>query len=177
MYNFENKDVESIENSDELKLNTKWKLWYHSPENKKWDIESYILIKEINDVTEFWNIYTNLIPSQVQYGMFFLMRDDILPIWEDVRNINGGCWSFKVSKKDTYNAWIELCMAAVGEKITPDINKTFTINGVTISPKKNFSIIKIWNSDKDISDISVISDKIPNIILSDSLYNAHEDKS
>ena len=177
MYNVLDTELSKLENSTHLKLNSSWKLWFHSPENKSWDIDSYVLVCEIFDIHGFWNIFSQFTPNQIQYGMFFLMRENIKPTWEDVNNINGGCWSFKVSKKETYETWIELCIAAVGEIITNEYIDTLTINGVTISPKKNFSIIKIWNNDKNKNTTDLLSSNIPNISLDESLYNAHEDKS
>jgi len=161
------------ENSNELKLNTNWVLWYHSPEEKDWDIDSYKLIKEFNTITDFWEIFRLLTPIQIQYGMFFLMRHNIMPTWEDPRNINGGSWSFKISKKDTYDAWLNLCISAIGEKITENIENSININGITISPKKNFSIVKIWNSDNNLSDNSLISSNIPFIEMKECLYSVH----
>jgi hypothetical protein len=31
-------------------------------------------------------------------GMFFIMREHILPLWEDESNKNGGCFSYKIYK-------------------------------------------------------------------------------
>ena len=36
-------------------------------------------------------------------GMFFIMKEGILPIWECAHNINGGCVSWKVYRKNCIN--------------------------------------------------------------------------
>ena len=40
--------------------------------------------------------------------MFFIMREGIEPFWEDPQNVNGGCWSFKISKGNIKKYWTEL---------------------------------------------------------------------
>ena len=39
--------------------------------------------------------------------MFFIMRADIIPRYEDNLNINGGCLSFKISLEDFENKFFE----------------------------------------------------------------------
>ena len=44
------------------------------------------------------------------------MKDDISPIWEDPRNINGGCWSFKVQEEQSEELWEDLSVYLVTNK-------------------------------------------------------------
>ena len=76
-------------------------------------------------------------------GIFFLMRDGVFPKWEDSRNINGGCWSIRVSRSEICNTWNELTMAMIGEYLYNKEERNDEINGLSISPKKNFCVIKI----------------------------------
>ena len=160
-------------NNNNLILNTVWTLWYHSCENKSWDINSYQKISKISTILEFWQLYNSITNNNLQFGMYFLMREDILPMWEDSLNKNGGCWSFKVMKKETYSAWFELSIAAIGEMIMLSDEYIKHINGITISPKKNFSIIKIWLSDKNLNHISYLNNKIPNFNFEDAIFKPH----
>lgn len=82
----------------------------------------------------------------VKNCMLFIMRENTQPIWEDPVNRNGGCFSYKIFNKNVISVWNTLCHALVGESMS--INKEFvsSITGLTISPKKNFCIIKIWVS-------------------------------
>ena len=68
-------------------------------------------------------------------GMFFIMKEGIYPLWEDNQNINGGCWSYKIIKKDAYKAWVQLAVSLIGESLSTETN---FINGISISPKKGF---------------------------------------
>jgi len=79
--------------------------------------------------------------------MFFIMREHIQPIWEDQNNIKGGCFSLKIYKENIQEKLFELSALLLGENLgkTDDISNN--INGISISPKKNYYIIRIWIKD------------------------------
>lgn len=126
-----------------MELHNKWIVWFHDPSDNNWDLTSYKKIYEISTIKEFWNLYNKLDNKIIENSMFFVMRENIDPIWEHKDNINGGSWSFKIPKGNILETWMNISMALFGETI----NKTTKniINGISISPKKNFCIIKIWN--------------------------------
>jgi len=181
------------------KLNTIWTLWYHNPNNNNWGLDSYRDIIFFNTIEEFWNIYkypikdttdtsdtsseqneillnmdSNYItPNLIQNGMFFMMREYIRPIWEDDQNCMGGCRSYKVDKKDVYRVWVELSARIIGMNIVEDEHWDM-INGISISPKKTFSIIKIWINKHSLRDVELNLDNI--YILGEEeegIYRAH----
>ena len=49
------------------------------------------------------------------------------------------------------------------------------INGISISPKKNFCIIKIWNNDQTKSDLGLLNNEIPNLNFEECMYKCHVD--
>ena len=155
-------------------LNSSWVLWYHDIKNNDWTINSYINIMEFNSVEDFWKLYLNINEELIINGMFFLMRKDILPIWEHEKNINGGFWSFKIPMNQIFNAWQEISMALIGEYILNDKNDIDSINGISISPKKNFSIIKIWNNGniKEINN-NTLNKKILLFNTDEAIYKLH----
>ena len=161
-------------------LHSTWVLWYHDIKNTEWTLDSYIKVAEFNTIEDFWKLYTyiNNKPQLITNGMFFLMRENILPIWEDTSNINGGYWSFKISIHSITHAWNEISMALIGENILKNRENMYTINGISISPKKNFCIIKIWNSEK-LADTNIknCTDSLnKNILLfnfDEALYKEH----
>jgi translation initiation factor 4E len=156
-------------------LNTKWIFYYHDPENSDWSLESYVKVAEIRSVEEFWSLY-NMLPKQsFHLGMFFLMRNDILPTWEDSENINGGCWSYKISVSDVYPMWEILSARVVCDSITTT-NDENVINGISISPKKGFCVLKIWNRSAAVSNVSLLKNDIPKLKHTESLYVAFRDK-
>ena len=157
--------------STKKKLNSKWVLWVHKVNDSDWTIDSYEKICEIDSIEKFFLISYNwekYLP-RLDMGIFFLMRDGVFPKWEDSRNINGGCWSIRVSRSEIYNTWNELTMAMIGEYLYNKEERNDEINGLSISPKKNFCVIKIWSSQCEDIDIGIFSD-IPFLDLSGSIY-------
>lgn len=164
---------EDIMDKDGHVLHTEWTLWYHVPNDKKWDKESYKKIIDITTIEDYWRIHNYLKAAHLENGMYFLMRKNILPMWEDSHNKNGGSWSFKIDKKDIYNMWIELSIAVLGECMMNDEKDSKIINGITTSPKKGFCIVKIWNSDKKQCSKSLLKDNIQYVDLSQCIYKSH----
>ena len=78
------------------------------------------------------------------------MKDSILPLWESEDNINGGCFSYKISNTNIVNIFKILLYKIIGNTLSNDENTLNNINGISISPKKNFCIIKIWMRNKNI---------------------------
>ena len=119
------------------------------------------VIKKIfsfDSVEKFWALHKKIENEMLNSGMFFIMKEGIYPLWEDSQNINGGCWSYKIVKRDAYKAWVQLAVSLVGETLSNEDN---LINGISISPKKGFCIVKIWNCDSKKKDISNITSDIP----------------
>jgi len=84
-------------------------------------------------------------PESFSDGMFFLMRDPAPPLWESHHHIRGGCYSFRCPKKEAPDVYLTYIIAAMLNGVTHDTNNK--INGISISPKRGFNIIKLWNSD------------------------------
>jgi hypothetical protein len=75
--------------------------------------------------------------------MFFLMKDPYLPLWEHRTNIHGGSYCIKVPEANAIETFQRYAAAAILEVVSTDSKNT--IIGVTISPKKGFHILKLWN--------------------------------
>ncbi len=151
----ESKDVVST-NSILHDLSDGWILWAHLPHDTDWSLKSYMKIYEFNTVEQAITITETLPPVLVTNCMLFLMRKGINPIWEDERNRNGGCFSYKIPNKDVPDAWKQLSYSLVGETMSDDKKLLPHINGITISPKKNFCIIKVWLANCSFQDAAVI---------------------
>jgi hypothetical protein len=138
-------------------LSDKWTLWAHLPHNTDWTLKSYIPIYTFTTIEETIAITESLPSTLVENCMLFIMRHGINPIWEDPKNRDGGCFSYKVLNKNVAKAWSELTYRIVGGSIssgTPFIN---SVTGITISPKKNFCIIKIWMTNCNHQNPSVVA--------------------
>jgi hypothetical protein len=109
----------------------------------------------------------------VRNCMLFVMRAGITPMWEDPKNRNGGCFSYKVGNKNVPEVWKHLFYYLCGESICDKSEHCTHVNGITISPKKNFCIIKIWLSNTNLQDPGCIV-SIPNLSKQGCLFKKHE---
>ena len=142
------------------KLYDKWTLWAHLPHDTEWTFNSYIRILSF-DSAEAIIMLLETIPEEMTTNcMLFIMRDGIKPMWEDPKNRKGGCFSYKINNKNVSSVWKNLSYSLVGETLTEDAKVRACINGITISPKKSFCIVKIWLANCNYQNPAVISDSL-----------------
>ena len=154
-------------------LSDKWTLWAHLPHDTNWGLESYIKIYTFKTAEETIAVTETLPAILVENCMLFLMRDGIKPMWEDPRNKNGGCFSYKITNKNVYKVWKELSYVVVGGSISKQQNYVKNVTGVTISPKKNFCIIKIWLSDCTNQNPDVVTSDLKGLSSHGCLFKKH----
>ena len=152
----------------------KWDLYYHLPQNKNWDLASYqLILGDIDTADKLVAIVEELPVNVMKYCMLFVMRTGITPMWEDPKNRNGGYFTYKVANKFVPEVWKTLFYALCGETLSTNPKYSPLINGITVSPKKSFCIIKIWLIDLSMQDGSVIMD-IPNLTKNGVAFKAHK---
>jgi hypothetical protein len=156
---------------NDIKFKNKWNLWYHN-EKDNWTISGYKKIYTIESIYDFWKLYNNWNQlGGLTSKHFFIMKEDIPPIWEDSNNINGGCWSFKINEDQSYNLFEDLSTHLVCESI---IIKSDEIMGISICLKKNNNvIIKIWNNNSNNNSLKLINDTILKKWGLDIIYISH----
>ena len=154
------------------KLYDSWTLWAHLPHDTDWTARSYKEVITLNSVEATIAVCETLPEQMINNCMLFLMRKGILPMWEDPKNRKGGCFSYKVPNKLVVSVWKNLSYILVGESLTSDRKLLATINGITISPKKNFCIIKIWLATYEYQNPSVIHE-MPGISAFGCLFKKH----
>ena len=151
----------------------KWDLYYHLPHDKNWDLSSYkTIMSKIGTVEDAISLNERLPENVIKYSMLFAMRTGITPLWEDPKNRNGGCFSFKVINKQVYEVWKALFYALCGETLCVNKENNKHVNGITISPKRSFCIIKIWLNECSLQDPEAIID-IPNLQKQGCLFKKH----
>lgn len=139
-----NPDLEQV-----VSLNTPlpetFTLWFHSSSDQDWSINSYHEIFNFNTVDEYLTLLMAIYsrPKMLLNGMFFIMRQNIKPTWEDPVNRDGGCFTWKVEKEDVPAAWENMCMLFVSGELNQIFNR-YGFNGISISPKKTNNILKVW---------------------------------
>lgn len=156
----------------ETKLPYTWNTWVHY-EKDNWKISGYKQMCQIKTVVDFWRFYNNWDKTGgVTSKHFFLMREDVTPIWEDVKNINGGCWSFKVQEESADELWEDLSTYLACNQLCPTIPDE--IMGLSICLKKNNNtVIKIWNKNSKNNSLKLINEYILQKWGMDIIYIAH----
>lgn len=156
------------------KLADRWVLWSHSHDNQGWRAQDYRKHCTISTVEGFWNIWNGL-PSMINRDMWFLMRDGIPPMWEDVVNKQGGAFKFRVAGCDVDNTWLTLALHLVTENMCLSRDDAELISGITISPKKGaYCTISVWNLDSTRTERAIFPTNINGINFESSLYEPHD---
>ena len=130
---------------DKLHLtHSDWVLWAHLPHDTNWGEDSYKKIYTIQSLEAAITLVHTLPEKLIKNCMLFIMRDGIKPMWEDKQNRGGGCFSYKVNNKQIIQTWTNLVYKLVCENLMSTPKYTTNVNGITISPKRNFCIVKLW---------------------------------
>lgn len=154
-------------------LNDKWVLYHHLPSDKDWTLNGYtILSNSIDTVEHAIGINNALTENMIKFSMLFLMRENVSPLWEDENNKNGGCFSYKVINKHVVQVWRDIMYLTTGDSLGLNRDYTNTINGITISPKKNFCIVKIWLRDSNHQDPQMIA-SVDNLTRHGVIFKKH----
>mgnify|MGYP003683924103 FL=1 len=156
----------------DYKLNNKWVLWFHSLNNPNWDNKSYIKVMEIKTLLDYKLLEDVLRINHLQNGMFFLMKNEIFPTWEDPKNRLGGCISFKYDN-NILKEWLRTLLFCITNNLFKK-NNIDEINGISIAPKKEFNIVKIWIRDDTKDHKKLVREYEPFIKIDKCIYKKHE---
>jgi hypothetical protein len=151
-----------------------WTLWAHLPQDNNWGLDSYIKVSTYKSIEEVIAITETLPEPLVKYCMLFVMKEGIAPMWEDPRNKDGGNFSYKISNKIVMETWRDLSYMLVGGVLSGNNDIANSITGISISPKKNFCIIKIWFSNCKNQNPALITSEISGITSQGVLFNKHD---
>ena len=121
------------------RLNSRWILWFHNNTNNDWTIKGYEKLVEIETIEEFWTVFNTI--KDFTNGMFFLMREGCLPIWESYRK-KIHFIKYRADRRSYLERWTTLAKGCIGETIT---NEPENVVGLSISLKFKSLIIKVWN--------------------------------
>jgi len=155
------------------KLHSSWTLWVHLPHDTDWSLLSYKKILVFTSIEEAVTLMETLPHKMIKNCMLFLMRTGINPTWEDAHNRMGGSFSYKVSNKTVPSVWKELSYNLVGESLGTTNKTQEGIMGITISPKKNFCVLKIWMTNCSIKDPTMITIVGQEIVQQGCLFKKH----
>lgn len=150
-------------------LGDSWTLWAHLPHDTDWSVKSYKKILTFNTIEQAVALYETIPSPMMKNCMLFLMRDGIQPMWEDPKNKDGGCFSYKIKNNQIEDTWKKVSYMMLGGTIT---KSNARINGATISPKKNFSILKIWLASCSVQNPQVI-EKGAGLVSNGCIFKRH----
>jgi hypothetical protein len=155
-------------------LLSKWDYYYHLPNDKNWELSGYkVILGNIDSIEKVIALNESIPEGVVKNCMLFCMKNGITPMWEDKKNRNGGCFSYKVLNKHVHQVWKDLLYSLCGETLCIDKKHNSIVNGITVSPKKNFCIVKIWLENCSVQDPNAVI-TIQNMPKAGCLFKKHE---
>ena len=131
-------------------LNSQWTVWIHKPgcKDDDWTETSYINLYKIDSIGSFWRFFNNFHLFDKTKFQFFIMRNKIMPIYEDNENKKAGYFSYKfehIYTKGGVDVGTEvmtsLCLLVMNETFSQSNNE---INGISFSIKNKNVYIKLW---------------------------------
>ena len=156
-----------------LPLQTEWNYYYHLPNDKNWNLASYKpIMSNISTLEQLIGLNEMVTDNIIKNCMLFIMRKGITPMWEDACNRQGGSFSYKVVNKMVVQVWRKLMYLLCGYSLTIDPSHMDLVNGITISPKRGFCIVKIWMKNCTLQDPAVITN-IDNLLRNGCLFKSH----
>ena len=155
-------------------LHTAWVLWSHLPDDRDFSDASYTHLALFRTVEDVVCLMSQLPAKLVENCMFFVMRQGIKPQWEDTLNREGGYFSYKVNNGSVLSNWKDLVYATLGETLCADKDVMAHVTGITISPKRNFCILKIWMQTCHYQNPRVITARMSLVQSQTSLFQKHK---
>ena len=154
-------------------LSHTYNMWFHKTNDRNWSSSSYTLLHSFSDLKGFWDFFQK--HPNPQTGMYFLMKDPVIPTWEDKHNQPGGCWSFKLDRNQAQETWMKIAMTLVGNILTIKPESMKYINGISLTLRKHNSVIKVWQNDSKESEVKHhMINNIPNLVLDQCIFQKHE---
>ena len=149
-----------------------WTLHFHDPADTNWTPGSYKKIGTFTRFSDLWATFDRIGAERFNAGMFFLMRDPYVPLWEHRSNKRGGSYCIKIPEayaQETFQRYVASSILELTSKIAEN-----AIVGVSISPKKGFHILKLWNLSctayNKPTDVHIYGDCMK---LADIIYRPH----
>lgn len=154
-----------------------WTLYFHEPEDKSWTPDSYKRLHTADSWEALGSLLREVGNHKLTNGMMFGMRGETSPMWENRANIRGGCYCLKISRRNAAEIYQRYLAAAALDAASTDPAAN-PIVGVTMSPKKGFCIIKLWNTNakafhNPATDIVLLHEEIR---ADEIIYRAHTEQ-
>lgn len=130
-------------------LENSWSFWFFkNNRNNEWKDNLFHLVK-VDFVEDFWSVYNFLKPVEyLSDGCdYMLFKNDIKPMWEDEKNLNGGRWMVNIDKRYGSNflsdLWLNSLLALVGSHYD---SETAYVNGIVLSVRFKSNRLALWTN-------------------------------
>ncbi|ADX06074.1 putative eukaryotic initiation factor 4E family [Organic Lake phycodnavirus 1] len=149
-----------------------WTFYIHLQNTNDWTYESYYKIYKCESLQSVVAIHKSLGGELLKKSLVFLMKDNIQPLWEEPNNRNGGSFSFKIHNKDIEHVWKQILYHMIGGELVKDKEILSHLNGISVSPKKTFCILKIWMDNCDYTNTNIFK-QIQGVDYKGCLFKKH----
>ena len=119
-------------NPDDSIPSGEWTLYFHSPREKKWSLDSYTDLGTASTWRDVFAITNALGDVKLRGGMYFWMRKGIPPLWENYQNIRGGSYSLRGSLENGID--IHHLKAGIYHLLLTDQSSKTTISRTFLKP-------------------------------------------
>jgi translation initiation factor 4E len=137
-------------------------------------------ISMIDTIEDFWAVFNNIPEaSNLKFPFdYYFFRSNILPMWEDASNANGG--KMTITLKKTHDAeffnkiWIYTVLGCIGEQFES------IICGIVLNIRKHQDRINIWvdtNNEEEIKTIGLKWKELLEVYKISISYIKHSDTS
>jgi translation initiation factor 4E len=161
-------------------LNTEWCLWMSTKVKSDNWLDTIKNVITVNSVEDFWSVFNN-IPEAANLNFpfdYYFFRKDIMPMWEDTQNKNGGKMTitFKKNCNSEYfnKVWLYTVLGCIGEQFDN------FICGAVLNIRKHQDRVNIWlstDTEEDIKSIGLRWKEILELPKINISYIKHEDST
>ena len=161
----------------DMLLSDSWCLYYLPPGGTASE-ETFdpTLVFRIDSVATFWRTFNHLPCASMLplRSTMYLFRDDIIPKWEDKKNINGGLWRIKVPENCVDDVWLFTACRTIGESWSKSNRNS--VNGIVFKVREKGLVVEVWVEQKHQEFVadwqSAIVDVLPSFTID---YYMHKD--
>ena len=84
-----------------------------------------------------------------------------------------GAFHLKVPNKNIKNVWRNISYMLTGKTLSKNKKLVESINGITISPKKSFCILKIWMENITFQNVHELN-PVPELAFNGCIFKKHK---
>jgi len=99
----------------------------------------------IESVQAFWETFNNVPFENLSVSeSLHLFQPHVKPVWEDKHNVNGGCWTIRVSKSQSVMIFHQLCLLAIGGALEDAVVGDDDVFGISLSCRATSDLLMLW---------------------------------